>query len=716
MSEDLVKRLEEIDNLPSLPELLLRILELCERENVEIRALARLIETDAALSAKIVGIVNSMSYGLPNRVTALEPSIVLLGIDAIKSIAVCASLTDVFTTRSPSSGSAAGLELRRVWRHSLECGLLARSLARATGYRNPDEAFLAGLLHDVGKHVYLSLYPREYPACLERARSNPDLLLAEEARLGGLHSEVGAWLVRRWHLPATIADATAYHHEPTYRVLDASLLVRIVHGANFLTSRASEREQYPHDRVATLLGIPAARVADAAAHATRELAETAHSLGTDLGGTEPTPQEMEERHGRLEREVRNVSMLLASLWGVTRSPDEATAIETIFRALSNLFRIDSALYFSYSDPAGALICRGSSRKTPAEVLEGLVLNRAHSKSIVAQASRTATIRYADGTEQPGARRAIVDAEIGGLLGSQSYVCYPLSARGEAVGVLVASSGNGGLETLRKRERAIALLAAEAALALQADRLRERELERVRTERIAAAQLLADRVAHEVRNPLATIKNTVALLSRETGEGEPSVRTRDALSAIADEVDRVSRLLGGLSRLSSPIAPELVELDLGATLETFQSVLQSIAVGPAVSVTTHIARDLPKVRSNADALKQILTNLVKNAVEAMPDGGTVVVRAEREPVEGSPRARIVVEDTGPGIAERLKGRLFEPFLTTKGAGHRGLGLAIVYTLARQLGGDIRHEEPVSDTDRTRGTRFILTLPGAHGPWT
>lgn len=126
----------------------------------------------------------------------------------------------------------------------------------------------------------------------------------------------------------------------------------------------------------------------------------------------------------------------------------------------------------------------------------------------------------------------------------------------------------------------------------------------------------------------------------------------------------------------------------------------------MSITAATEHGLPPVRANADVIKQILTNLVRNAAEANQEGGTVVIRAERDGADGARTVRLVVEDNGPGVPEPVLGRLFEPFASTRG-GHRGLGLSIVFSLARRLGGDVRHES----AGPSGGARFIVSLPSS-----
>jgi signal transduction histidine kinase len=177
-----------------------------------------------------------------------------------------------------------------------------------------------------------------------------------------------------------------------------------------------------------------------------------------------------------------------------------------------------------------------------------------------------------------------------------------------------------------------------------------------------------------------------------------------------EVDRVARLIASLSQMAPRGRVQIADVDLDALVAEFLPVLRRIPAAERIGLAHRSGTDVPRARANQDYLKQVLINLVRNAAEAMPEGGAALVSTEREEAEGpggAARATLVVEDTGPGIAEGIRGRLFEPFVTSKGAEHRGLGLSVARALVEQLGGSIRWEAG----SEGRGSRFVVTLPSA-----
>jgi len=227
-------RLEFAKNLPSLPHVLLKLMETCSKEDASIDDLAKIIRNDPSLSSKILNLVNSSYYGLPQKIHDFKQAISLLGMDAIKNLALSASVYQVFDEmeKNPS------FNLQRYWFHSLECAVLANTIAKKIAYPFCEEAFVSGLLHDVGKLVLWNNFPNEYTEVLAEVEQGSDLIAAEERILGVTHAEAGACLIDHWQLESFIADAFLYHHEPVERIPNALPMVKIVYVANCLSSDA----------------------------------------------------------------------------------------------------------------------------------------------------------------------------------------------------------------------------------------------------------------------------------------------------------------------------------------------------------------------------------------------------------------------------------------------------------------------------------------------
>lgn len=223
---DIEYLLEEVVTLPSLPDTVVRVSRMADDPKTTLREVATVIAADPALALKTLRLVNSAYYGLGQQITTIEHAVVLLGSKVIKNLALTATVFDTFKSAN-----------HRFLRHSVACALVMRALAEdkefaAAPIVTGDEAFVFGLLHDIGKVVLQEYLPEE-------AEKIPALVLvhhkswyeAETGLLGVDHAQIGAKLAEKWKLSPMLANAIAAHHDlercpdDTSRVLAASIAV-----------------------------------------------------------------------------------------------------------------------------------------------------------------------------------------------------------------------------------------------------------------------------------------------------------------------------------------------------------------------------------------------------------------------------------------------------------------------------------------------------------
>jgi putative nucleotidyltransferase with HDIG domain len=204
--DQVVKRLRD---LPSLPAIVLDLIGSFEREDLDTAVLAEKMSRDQALAAKLLRLANSSFYGLPAKVRTVREAIVVLGFDSARALAVASSVIETF-----SGGACRRIDVAGFWRHSIAAALCAKNLARHAGL-DQDAAFIAGLLHDIGRLVLASSFPDEYAQAVAYCgRMDTTMSEAELHVLGVDHQRAGQMLAEAWHFPPAIQRAIGQHHAP----------------------------------------------------------------------------------------------------------------------------------------------------------------------------------------------------------------------------------------------------------------------------------------------------------------------------------------------------------------------------------------------------------------------------------------------------------------------------------------------------------------------
>ena len=216
--------IRQIQELPSLPVVVLELLSSMDQDDTDVHVLAQKIELDQALAAKTLRIANSSFYGMQSKVTSIPQAVSVLGFHSIRTVVTACALTGSF---APVSG---GFDFQAFWRHSLATAVAARLLAPHLRV-NPETAFTAGLLHDLGTLVLVTRFPAEH-ALVRSYRQAHDCQMAEAelAVIGIDHAQVGSALAAYWKFPEAIQQAVAEHH--AIECLEAGGLPLAVHLAN----------------------------------------------------------------------------------------------------------------------------------------------------------------------------------------------------------------------------------------------------------------------------------------------------------------------------------------------------------------------------------------------------------------------------------------------------------------------------------------------------
>ncbi len=697
----------ETSNLPSLPHVLLRVLDACNRNETSLRAIAEIINKDTALSSKVIGASSSALFGKPNNITTFEQKLIMLGLDMVRTIAISSSVYQVFSNIS----SSPEFDLKSFWGRSLTSATLAKLIAQEIAYPHPEEAYLTGLLLDVGQLVLWSNFPKQYATLSADVVDDVQLMQRETEEIGSNHCEVGAWLAGSWHLNSFMADAVLYHHVLAARVADAHPLIRIAHVANSLSLASPDDEERLADGAA-LLGITledSRRMMDTARGLVTEIAQSLDiEIDTGAGVAEdgataekPDRDKFRQKRMQLALEVRDIALVDGIALGVTSAPPSLDGILlAIQRSLYILFGFQNSVFFLRDQETGAL--HGKSLAWQQELVNEMVIPSKKGNSIVTDVLFT---RSADSSFAAAGNGAlsVLDDQIARLMRVEGFYCQPLIVQDVVVGAMLFGLARVQLPQAEKQRKLISMFAQQAAQTLAAWHVANEQVQRIEFEAMSASRAKARQMVHEANNPLSIIKNYIKLLGMKLPQEDSA---QGDLAIIREEIDRVAKIIRQVSEAAEAYANPLEELSVNGVIQDLYKIfLEALFVQHHVAVQTKLDPSLPVIVTDRDKLKQVLINLMKNAVEAMQEGGLLIISTRGNIMrDGNEYVEISLVDNGPGIPAHIMADLFKPVSSTKGKGHAGLGLSIVKNLVDELKGRI-----FCQSNEISGTAFHILLP-------
>ena len=715
MRKDTMQRLEQsVSDLGTLPEVAVQVIEKCSDPEVSIVDLATIIEADQVIAARILRLANSAFYARSSRVDSVRDAVMLLGLDAVRALGLSVGVYLAFE----SGYGRPKAELESLWQHCIAAALCAKEIARRCGMRQREQAFVAGLLHEIGQLVLLQHLPEQYARVLElRKSSSLRLERAEEDVLGTNHAEAGGWLVARWGLPGELRAPIELHHQIEAEVgpMPEREVVRIVQVADWLA--ASQGLPGPWEAVGRL-EIPVSRASlpltdDALVQLCFGLDKRVSQFCLALGLSSVPPEmfqkalyqanqalarltiDLDVRNRQLQRSMEELRLLQRASATLAASDDLRKMLESFLRDLCEVPEVD---YAQCMVPLSAEECLVST------------VNGGNGRSIESDTRRASVTEWRRAGELRSTSPVYLSARFRLLNGTEGELVVRHAKEPQAsleLGGLVAVLGLAVERALAHREAASA-----------SQRLLDRGAQKTREPKQPAVQE-SDRNEHALRalgemtaGALHELNNALAVL---LGQAQ--------LGLISDEVSETHGCLGVIERTAKDCAitvRRLQEFSRGTRRPAQGGVFDLAAVaretieitrprwkgeaernGVKVNVIVDLADPLP-VQGDAGAFRQVLTNLVFNALDAMPNGGTLSMRGWSE----GETVLLSVGDTGVGMAPEVQKRLFEPFFSTKGDRGCGLGLSVCKRVVDEHLGRIEFTSRLGE-----GTVFTVSLPKA-----
>jgi signal transduction histidine kinase len=301
----------------------------------------------------------------------------------------------------------------------------------------------------------------------------------------------------------------------------------------------------------------------------------------------------------------------------------------------------------------------------------------------------------------------VSNEFRKALGVNEFVCVPLIAKNEPIGVIVADNVYTAEPISDERVNTLTMFVNQASLAIEnaetyksledkIDQLTETQQRLIRSEKLAAIGSMSSYVAHEIRNPLVTIGGFAKTLSRFTFT---DTKIKVNIDIIIEEVKHLEKILNNITDFAKPSKPEKIDVQICEIMENTCLLMENYFQEKHITLQKKYETGVPEAPVDPTQIKQVFLNILMNAVESMPDGGKLDVKIKS--IDGS--VKIYIVDAGKGMKQDVLQNIYDPFFTTKPSG-TGVGLSVSLKIIEDHGGTI---DAISE--QGKGTTMLLTLP-------
>ena len=672
-------------SLPSLPQVLVRVLDALYDDQTDLPKLSSIILKDAGMSARIISVANSSFYYRGRRQDSLERAVLHLGSNTVKTLVMTAAMQELFSRYNKHDPAL----LKHFWRSALATAGLGQALAVLTSYSRPEEAYLTGLMVNIGRLIRLDEDPERYRSIIAEAADGQGLIQLEQQTYGSSHCDIAAGAMAEWGLSCLAADSVRYHLESAAQIQDTPHLVKIVNLAYAMGQPGAVADD---TLIAAdmLFGLNEGLTKELRTHAADNVAEIAQSLGIEVGAAEAGEADSAARHSLAERldGLNQLARLQGELAELGQSVRPQQAVE---RALFLTFAIRRSLLFLFDDERLFLRAWRDGAPDPDFLLP---LQRGHSVIVDAVLDGRPT----KVTEADLERVSVADRQAFNICASDSFWVQPLQWQQKMIGAAVLGISTEQLAELENRRGFVAAMGREIAHALT---VAERCADDPGTDQPDLEQHIREMV-HEANNPLGVIQNYLAILRVKLGAEHAA---QPEIEAIRQEIERVGRILMRMRETppDTGTAPVSLNHEVRQITDIFSA---SVCAARGIILEVKLAPTDPPLAQSSDHLRQVLTNLLKNATEAVDEKGRILVSV-RDPVtvNGKLYSEIRVQDNGPGLPRKVLENLFSPVESSKGPGHSGLGLSIVKRLVDKM------DAVIMCSSSPEGTQFLVLLPRA-----
>jgi putative nucleotidyltransferase with HDIG domain len=743
--------LARLNELPTLAPVALQLVRTAADTRSTAGELAALVRADQSITSRLLTLANSAAFAGRSKITSLDQAIVMLGFRAVRNVALAVKLLECFPP-AKDRGASTAFDRGEFWKHTLAVANAARRLAAARPQLGVDreDAYVAGLLHDIGKVALDAVFPRAYERIVATARQNrSDLLLVEADVLSVTHTIAGRKLAERWQLPAPLHSVVwLHHHSPRSMPSDPpggrlAALVRLADTLvreNSIGDSGNPMIDEPAFAIAEQLGFEADSLEAVVPEVMRDVADQAQLLGLDRESPEAMyVRALTRARGELGRLNEDLEHKNRQLGVAARYFDAMTRLDRRLSACSDLANVVSAVLDSaawlWPESVAAVFALGDAATTVDVIVQSELACAAARHTLPASAELRAWAEQRRSGEGSQAIRAplavcrLCEAAVRSRAGE--WWLLPIAHGGQTLGgILLVTQADPtahfadecdelaslltrfGLSIVRTNAQATARRLADD-LAEANRRLQQTQGELLRTRSLAMIAELAAGAGHELNNPLSIISGRAQLSLRDVPEDSEAHR---ALEQILTKAHECSRIVSDLMDFARPRPPAWESIPIRELLAAVQAEWEGRAasLGARIEVVLQDgqrpgAGDGATVRADRQQLRTILNELIENACSACEDRPGVVrvtwrrlISSDRNTADG---VEFTVRDNGVGMTPTILQRVFDPFFSHRPAGRRrGLGLARVHRMVESHGGRVWLESRPNE-----GTAAHVSIP-------
>lgn len=742
MHDDQELILSHIESLPTLSPIALRVLHLSSSPDADIHEITALIESDPALTARILRLCRRADRTTANEITTIDRAVVMLGLEAVRAAMLS---VEVYGLARSEQTQTIAFDRSAFWRHSLAVACCAELIAERheksiSGLR-PQEAFLCGLLHDLGKLALDKVLPKAFARCVELCEQKRCDIAEVERRVIGLdHHTAGKRLAEHWALPHAVQDVIWLHNQAAVSLPDVPhrSLISIVTVAQAITRKlligwsGNYAAGRPIGKLCIEHGLDAAACAEIEAELFDRLAVRAANLGLDDAG---------DSAGLLDS-IAEANRQLGQLNSRFQAESRKNASQQRVLNAIEQFHCDGVLRTALPDAMGAVARSAAGVFSTSRPISILWQPRSGAGWQFRQFAATGKLIEEKNLGLPPGGEDLRELTEAGRMGfgSVEVLGWLKTKLGESLspekvrftplvgirtqeepspaGVLLHFVGKESQTLVRENpEQLRPLLAAWASTLIStaqfdgarrmgeqlADanrQLADMQQQLVESRSLARLGELAGGAAHEMNNPLTVISANAQILCARLIDDENASKAK----AVADAAQRLSDLISSLHLFADPQPPKRVRTDVHQTIDqAIRSATERRTTAIEAQNAAAKLRGLPSLEQTAPETRviigddidvafidrrqivQAVTEIMVNALEARPKQ-LIEVRAFVSPSDG--RLLISVTDDGIGMSERAKHHACDPFFSEKEAGRQpGLGLARARRLIDLHGGDL-----------------------------